>query len=198
MSEKELTNIDVTLLALYRLGGAEQPIDTEDVAIACWEIVPERFSWKKYPQYPESEPARVALFDAAKPKYGKLVRGRNKRTGWMLTVNGIDYVRSRLSFLEASISGAKRIPSRRREPDRYFALLGREPAYKKFVDTGDCKSIEPHEFTQLLKCSLDTSAKFLRDRLERLKARAHATNRDEILRFLAACEEHFSSMLTEV
>jgi hypothetical protein len=84
---KELSNIDIALFALYRRGGAQHPIETEDVALECWRLAPEKFSWKKYPQYPESEPARSALFDAAKPKYGKLVRGRNKRTGWMLTVS---------------------------------------------------------------------------------------------------------------
>lgn len=198
MVERELTNIDVALFALFRLGGAERPIDTEEIAIECWNLVRERFCWKKYPQYPEIEPARSALFDAAKLKNGKLVRGSKKKTGWSLTIAGIDYVRSRLSLLEAVAAGATIVASRHTELDRYFALLEKEPAYKKYVQAGSCETVEPHEFTQLLKCSLDTSAVFLRDRLEKLKAKAHQGERDDIVRFLTACEEHFGSMLNEV
>ena len=195
MPTKELSNIDVALFALYRLGGAQHPIDTEDIAIECWTLAREKFSWKKYPQYPESEPARSALFDAAKPKYGKLARGRNKRTGWMLTVAGIDYVRARLTALELLVSGGRKVVSQRREQDRYFANLEREPAYKKFLESKSCELIQPHEFTQFLRCSLDSSQSVLRDRIERVKARAREANRDDFLEFLAACEQHFAGML---
>ena len=192
---KELSNIDVALFALYRRGGAQRPIETEDIALECWTLAPEKFSWKKYPEYPESEPARSALFDAAKPKYGKLVRGRNKRTGWMLTVAGIDYVRARLKGLEPLASGEKKVVSQRREQDRYFTSLEKEPAYRKFVETKSCESIARHEFTQFLRCSLDASQSVLRDRIERVKARAREANRVDFLAFLAACEQHFAGML---
>lgn len=197
MNGKELSNIDIVLFALYRLGGAQQPIDTEDVAIECWHLAPEKFSWKKYPQYPESDTARVTLFDAAKPKYGRLVRGRNRRTGWMLTVNGVDYVRQRLPGLEALVTGTKKVVALHRDLDRYFASLEKEPAYKKFAQSKSCESIEAHEFTDVLRCSLDASRNVLRDRLERLKTRAREANRHHVLEFLMACEQHFGSMLSE-
>jgi len=195
MSEKELSNIDVALFVLYRLGGAERPIDTEDVAIECWRLVPEKFSWKKYPKYPESEPARVALFDASKPKYGRLVRGRNRRTGWMLTVAGVDYVRSRLPAFQALFSGMKKVAAHHTEMDRYFTSVEKAVAYRKFVQSKSCELIERHEFTELLRCSLDASPGVLRDRLEKLKTRAREAGRNEFLEFLRACEQKFAEML---
>ncbi|MBI1955082.1 MAG: hypothetical protein HYS38_01670 [Acidobacteria bacterium] len=196
MPTKELSNIDVALFALYRIGGAQHPVDMEDIAIKCWELAPKKFSWKKYPKYPESEPARIALFDAAKPKYGKLVRGRNKRTGWMLTVAGIDYVRARLPEFEPLVSGEKEVVSQHRKQDRYFAALEKEPAYKQFLEGKSCELIAPHEFTQFLRCSLDSSQSVLRDRIERVKSRAREANRVDFLEFLAACEQHFAGMLS--
>ena len=196
MTSKKLNNIDIALFALYRKGGAQQPVDTEDIAIECWKMVPKRFSWKKYIEYPESEPARSALFDAAKPKYGKLVRGKNKRTGWMLTVAGVEYIKDKLPDLEALVSGRREVVSQRRKQDRYFATLEREPAYKKFQGAKTCEVIPAHEFTQFLRCSLDSSPSVLRERIARVKALAREENREDFLEFLDNCEQHFSRMLT--
>lgn len=197
MSEKELSNIDIALFALYRLGGAERTIDTEDVAIECWRLAPEKFSWKKYPEYPESEPARSALFDAAKPKYGRLVRGRKKRTGWMLTVNGVDYLRTKQAVMQALFSGTKKVVSQHRELDQYFASVEKQVAFKKFQQLKTCESIEDHEFTELLRCSLDASPSVLRDRIEKVKTRAREANRNDVLSFLTACEQRFVNMLSD-
>jgi hypothetical protein len=75
----ELSNVDIALYALYKLGGDTALIRTEDVALKCFQLVPERFSWKKYPAYPELDPARFALLDAAKSVYGKLARQVSKK-----------------------------------------------------------------------------------------------------------------------
>ena len=173
-------------------------MDTEDVAVECWRLAPKKFSWKKYPEYPDSDTARVTLFDAAKPKYGRLVRGRNRRTGWMLTVAGIDYVRTRLPALEALVSGSTRLVGHHQEVDRYLAPLEKSVAYKKFLDSKSCQSVQAHEFTDVLRCSLDASPTVLRDRLEKLKSRAHEANREDLLDFLTTCEKHFASMLSGV
>jgi hypothetical protein len=197
MSEKEVSNIEIVLFALYRLGGAEGTVDTEDVAVECWRLAPKKFSWKKYPQYPDSDTARVTLFDAAKPKYGRLVRGRNRRTGWMLTVAGIDRVRARLPALQALTSGSGELVTHHREIDRYLAPLEKSVAYKRFSGSKSCEAVQAHEFTEILRCSVDASPTVLRDRLEKLKSRAHEGGREDLLEFLSACEKHFSSMLGE-
>jgi hypothetical protein len=68
-------NVAIAVYALRILGGATQFVHTEDVALKCFELVPERFSWRRYPQYPDGAPARFALEDAKKPKYGHLTDG---------------------------------------------------------------------------------------------------------------------------
>src|SRR3972149_7390368 len=83
-------NLGIAVYALRLLGGSAKFIHTEDVALKCFELVPERFSWRKYPQYPDAGPARFALEDAKKLKHGHLTSG-NRVKGGKLTAKGVEY-----------------------------------------------------------------------------------------------------------
>ena len=74
-------------LAVYRLGGAQRAVDTEDAAVEAHRIAPGRFSWKKYPEQINLELIRVFLSDAKK---NDLVIGVG-RTGWRLTQRGLKW-----------------------------------------------------------------------------------------------------------
>jgi hypothetical protein len=92
MPEKKLTKTasqaEVVTLAVYRLGGAQRAIDTEDVAVEAHNLAPGRFSWRKYPDQINLELIRVYLSDA-KMKHGLLL-GAGK-TGWRLTQAGLSW-----------------------------------------------------------------------------------------------------------
>ena len=85
--EKRLTKatsqVEVVTLAVYRLGGAQRAVDTEDAAIEA----PGRFSWKKHPEQINLELIRVFLSDAKK---NDLMIGSG-RTGWRLTQPGLKW-----------------------------------------------------------------------------------------------------------
>jgi hypothetical protein len=89
MPEKRLTKrpsqAEIVTLAVYRLGGAQRAIDTEDAAVEAHRMAPGRFSWKKYPDQINLELIRVFLSDAKK---NELVVGSG-RTGWRLTQRGL-------------------------------------------------------------------------------------------------------------
>jgi hypothetical protein len=90
LPEKRLTKAsqaEIVTLALYRLGGAQRAIDTEDAAVEAHRIAPGRFSWKKYPEQINLELIRVFLSDAKKIE---LVVGSG-RTGWRLTQRGLKW-----------------------------------------------------------------------------------------------------------
>lgn len=80
----QLTQHELVALALYMLGGAGTPVDTEDVALRAHQIAPDRFAWRKYPDQINLELVRVALSDAVKRSR---VSGTG-RSGWSLTVAG--------------------------------------------------------------------------------------------------------------
>lgn len=71
--------------ALYELGGADRPVDTEDIALRAHSLLEGAFTWRKYTQYINPDLVRIALVRAA--KIG-LVTGSG-RHGWRLTENGI-------------------------------------------------------------------------------------------------------------
>ena len=74
--DQELTNSEIAVYALYKLGGAEHKIHTEKVAELCYRLAGAQFSWrlKEFSLFPDKDIARIALYDAAKEKYGHLLR----------------------------------------------------------------------------------------------------------------------------
>src|ERR671916_3010903 len=84
---RELSNMEVVVLAVYVLGGDQTPVDTEDAAMKANELAPGRFTWRKYPGQVSLEHVRVFLSDAKKPKYGSLLAGDGTK-GWRLTPTG--------------------------------------------------------------------------------------------------------------
>lgn len=103
---QDLTNVQAVILALYRCGGDQSAIHTEDVAVAANELAPGRFAWTKYPDQISLEHVRVALSDAKKPNNGELVAGDGTQ-GWHLTPAG------RL-WAAAQPTGTARVPERQR------------------------------------------------------------------------------------
>jgi len=85
---RELSNMEVVVLAIYVLGGDQTPVDTEDAAMKANELAPGRFAWRKYPDQVSLEHVRVFLSDAKKPKYGSLLAGDGTK-GWRLTPAGV-------------------------------------------------------------------------------------------------------------
>jgi len=75
----KLSDKDIVLYALYLLGGWQKRIHTEDIAFKCFQLAPSKFSWVKYPHFPDLAPARFALESVKRPKYGLLVKGESGR-----------------------------------------------------------------------------------------------------------------------
>jgi hypothetical protein len=90
--EKRLTRgasqAEVVTAAVYRLGGAQRAVDTEDVAVEAHRLAPGRFSWKKHPEQINLELIRVFLSDAKNKN--ELLIGSG-RTGWRLTQRGLKW-----------------------------------------------------------------------------------------------------------
>lgn len=190
----KLTNIDIAIYALYRLGGTERWVHTENVARECYILAPDRFSWELYPEYPAREPGRSALFDARKPKHGALVDG-NKVKGWKLTPTGIDRIAALQKSLEKLDAGAIEEVSERQNVQAYFRELETHSAFQRYLSEKSCDTVKPYEFTDFLKCTLDSGPEVIKDRIETTRTRAHEAGKSAILDFLAACEEQFAELV---
>lgn len=106
---KEPSQAEVVTLAVYRLGGADRAIDTEDVAVEAHKLAPGRFSWRKHPDQINLELIRVYLSDA-KLKHSLLLG--SGRDGWRLTQQGLKWCE------EAGAQAGSQDLSRTREQSR--------------------------------------------------------------------------------
>ena len=88
-SKLKYNNSDVTVIALYQLGGALRYIHLEDVALKAAELSPKTFSWKKYPEQINLEAVRIALKNELGAKNRRVLG--SIRDGWMLTSNGLSW-----------------------------------------------------------------------------------------------------------
>jgi len=89
IAKPKYKNSDVTVIAVYQLGGALRYIHLEDVAVKAAELSPKTFAWKKYPERINLEAVRIALKDELGAKT-KRVLG-SIRHGWMLTPQGLSW-----------------------------------------------------------------------------------------------------------
>ena len=108
-----LPNREIVLFILGELGGKVVKIDTESLAVECFNRYPSKFGLVRFPEYPDVDAVRVTLTDLKKPKYGSMVRG-NKERGWTLTRSGAEWYEENRDRIGLNI--AERHPLERRLP----------------------------------------------------------------------------------
>jgi hypothetical protein len=96
---RELANHEVVTIAVYLLGGNQEPVDTEDVAKKANEIAPGRFTWRKYKDQINLEVVRVYLSDAKKKTKGEYLIGSGN-VGWSLSPAGLAFARNHSGAVE--------------------------------------------------------------------------------------------------
>lgn len=181
--DKSLTSstsqVEVVTLAVFRLGGGERAIDTEDAAIEAHEIAPGRFSWRKYPGQINLELIRVFLSDAKKQD---LVVGSG-RTGWRLTQKGLKWAET-ISLAESDLSRS-RAQSRAGGPEeqrrsRERARVVASEAWKLWIS--DPQSIPMSEIKKVFRLDSYAHGDLRQSKITRL--RAMFSNDDELTPFL--------------
>ncbi|MFH2104546.1 MAG: hypothetical protein ABIJ39_14455 [Chloroflexota bacterium] len=201
LSTENLSNIDIAVYALYLLGGWRDRVHTEDIALKCFELAPSKFSWVKYPEYPDNHTAYLSLGDAKKQKYGALVEGGSERQKgkkhigrWKLTPHGVEWIEISKQRIEEAL-GKHATIGERLDTDRKLKELRNSTGYRKFLRDGDQADISHAEFAESLVCTVNTSPEILNDRLEQLLSIAEKKKQDEIKRYVGFCQEKFVNIL---
>jgi len=196
-----LSDKDIAVYALYLLGGWQKRIHTEDIALKCYELAPSKFSWVKYPQFPDPTPARFALEAAKKVKNGALVKGESERKrtprnigGWMLTADGIKWASANMKRIEEYL-GKHRPTGERLPAHRKLKALTESSSFRKFRVHGEQADISHAEFAESLLCTVNTKAHVLKDRLEQLHSIAEELNRDDVKSYVDFCLSKFAFIL---
>lgn len=193
--EAWLNDKDIVVYALYVLGGYQRRVHTEDIALKCYEIAPARFSWTKYPQYPDIQPVRFAL-EKCKP----LVTGSSERrlptpiTGWRLTNDGMQWIKVHLSRIEKQL-GRKQPPSERLVDNRRMRVLINSKAFKKYLAEGEEAEISHAEFAESLVCTVNTKPAIVSERIEQLHSAAELLKQNKVKQYLSFYRRLFAKQL---
>lgn len=197
-----LKNMHIAVYALSLLGGTYKKVHTEDIAIRCKEIAPNRFRWQLH-DYPDKELVRKALVHASESKNGSLVAGRSgmeqrgkSRDGWQITPAGAEWLRNNESLFENSLRRSSGATIPKREAQRFLKTIRSEPAFQLYLSKRNLADVSRYMFTDLLNCSPDAPQETVKAKFDRLHSIAELVNDRQVLEFLAACKTQFDSLLS--
>lgn len=193
-------NRELVVYGLYVAGGATERIHTEDLALKCWELFPDSFSWTKYAQYPDKDIVRVALTDARKDKYGALVSGRveghaagashSEPEGWLLTEKGLAWIKENLSLFGDDAANRER-KAHRQLLLRRVKELKTSDLYRRFVQSSAAFSPSIGELAAFLRCRVDANEAVWERRLADIRRLGIDAAEDAIGQFAAACSDAY-------
>lgn len=165
---QRLSNQLIAVLALNALGGARSRIDTEPIAVRCYELAPRRFSWKTR-DHPNMYTTVQALIDARRQRNDALVGGGPK-IGWLLTPAGVDWIESHpRDVAAAGLSGASNL---RLEQTRALKRIADHAAFMAWRP--DAEPLAPFEAASAVYLPPDAPARVIADRIAELSTFAQS------------------------
>jgi len=207
---QKLVNWEIAVYALYLSGGASKPIHTEDVALKCFELARDSFSWVRYPDHPDKDIARVALTDARKGKAGALVSGRaGKGTrrvasargtlstdGWMLTESGVQWVLSNEQRV-AQLLSRKTTSFHRQDVLQKIQRVRKHRLFEMFKRFSRDFRPSLGELADLLRCRVDADEGVWKRRVETLRNQATLSQQEDVLAFVNTCDARIDQLLRD-
>jgi hypothetical protein len=140
------------LVAMFKLSGGTKPLKYEDIVVKAFEMFPEEFALRGYPNYPDSS-------DIHKPLYGPLkrhglIRSANKM--FALTPRGVEIAKQLIeaagASLEEVMSDGRRITrTQQAEVERMLASAAHDLFAK-----GEGARILDTDFYRFIGCTVRT------------------------------------------
>jgi len=184
----EVSNVILALASLDRLGGATKFVDIEEVALEAFKLAPDRFGWRTKKQYPSWERVRTAFVHANQNEQRRgaqlLVISNTDGTAWKLTAEGVNSVRTNAGKAEAA-TGRKRAAISPTGPSaRRVREIRNHPTFQRFQHGTAVADIERYELADMLVCPPDSSASFVKRKIDSALAAARDVQDEEVERFL--------------
>jgi hypothetical protein len=194
----KIANWEIVVHALHVLGGGLRFIPTEDVAIKCFKIAPDAFSWVKYPQYPDKDVVRHALIRARDE--GGLVRGRAGRgkgqtarvnsdpalDGWSLTAEGAKWILAHGKRLEGLLE-SREPGSHRQELLQKLDRISRHALFQEFLDKPEGFAPSLGAMAELFRCRVDSEQSTWDKRFDMVMSQAEMAQDLKIIDFVKRC-----------
>lgn len=141
----DLSNVEVLVLVVYDLGGMDQSIDTEDVAVRAREVAPNRFSLRKYPDQVDIERVRKRLSDAKKGSEEEALLAGSFEHGWHLTPAGLDWARRNAHLIHIENESVDRVSVDRQTARKLRVEASRFTSLEAWAKYGQGLSVSSRE-----------------------------------------------------
>jgi len=189
---KILSMSDLILFCIDKITSSGEICTFERLVAECYTRFPKVFSFKRYPQWPDSlkfdRPLRTL-------REKGLIVGSIK-DHFLLTDFGRLKLAEVINNLQSESGLLKREPPKKKSQsrstdDRLIEYLKSDPYFQHYIKNPKELSMSEAEFRNILRCTLETPLRVVKQNLEYYKKVAKSYNEDELYNFLVKCGEKF-------
>lgn len=190
-----IKNRNLILFGTYSVIKKSETCTFERLIAECFLNFPKVFGFMRYPNWPDSLKFDRVLRTLREK--GLIVGGAGGKYSpgeISLTKFGEKIAKETESILNNQkiiLTPKKTKSSGRSIDDKLTQYLKDTPQIKKFLDNRDGFSISEPEFRNILRCTLETPERVLKQNLEYFKNLAKLYNEKQLLDFLSLCENKF-------
>jgi len=181
---------DLILVGILNVLRSGEICTFERLVAECFIKFPKVFGFKRYPHWPDSLKLDRPLRNLREKGFiTGTVRDHFELTQFGYT-KALD-VESILKEKKKATYRKKIVSKGRSADDRLIEHIKNSSAFMKFSSAPENFSVSLPEFLELLRCTLETPLRVIKQNLEYLKNLAKLYKEDEIYKFLILCEEKF-------
>jgi len=186
-----LSMLELIMICIDTVTSSGETCTFERLVAECFTRFPKVFAFKRYPQWPDSlkfdRPLRTLrekglIVGSIKDHFLLTDFGRLK----LLEVRNKSQHSGSLTKKKMAKKGSSRSTD-----DRLVEYLKSDPNFQNFLRNSEECSISEAEFRKLLRCTLETPQRVLKQNLEYYKKVAMSYNEDKLYNFLIKCGEKF-------
>lgn len=181
---------DLILASIYLILSKNETCTFERLVAECFFNFPRVFSFKRYPKWPDAlkfdRPLRTLRAKA-------LIVG-NPKDKFSLNKYGETRAINIIKKLKRGTAPKARKVSQsaiRSADDRIIEYIKNTPAFMRYLSKPKSFSIADQEFRNLLRCTLETPDRVLKQNLGYYLKLAEEYNETEIIRFLLFCKKKY-------
>lgn len=184
---------DYALLALHNLGGGEDYIDIEDIAIEAFGLAPSMFSWRRHKNLPSVEAIRMSFRNMERARSDQYVVSAYHGQARMLTPAGIHRANEVRRLVGAEGTASIR-DALRRPVNRDLARMMTHPAYEQWK-VGGVATLDRLDVGDLLHVISGSPASVYREAMSRALSQATSLDHIDLIAFLTECISHLDEIL---
>ena len=182
---KNIQKSRLILFGLYSVATKKEECTSERLVKECFNLFPKVFGMSRYPQWPDT-----LKFDRDLRKLREqgLITG-HPRISFSLTKFGEKLVKETEEFLKKGIKKRTIYTTKRGADINWINYLKKSKVFQRFFKNKKKFSITEMEFRNLLRCTLETPLRILKQNLQYSKNLAKEFKEKELVKFLEICSQ---------